>query len=172
MKKIIKNKKLIIVTFLLILMGLILIGCFGKGSPDKGSQTNYSSQDAGSASQSEVTGTPKSTAVSPKAEKVPKEIKEKIEKEAEQLPNTSDYIVKETKDYGIAYFDNDNAFLITIFASPFEEKRTIAEDAFLESLDITQEEACNLTVYITTTMHANPNEASKDHYLSFCEKND
>jgi hypothetical protein len=61
-----------------------------------------------------------------------------------------------------------NAYLISIVRSPFEEVRQKAETTFLEKLNITKEDACNLKVLITTMRFANPDQAGQTFHLSFC----
>lgn len=57
---------------------------------------------------------------------------------------------------------------INIILSPFEQIKTEAEQKFLELLNITQAQACSYNVIITTPHYANPEEAGKTYYLSFC----
>lgn len=71
--------------------------------------------------------------------------------------------------YQIFYFEDLEQFLISITASPFEQYRLRAEIDFLESLNISQREACSLDVVITTPARDNPEYAGKEYELSFCE---
>ena len=76
----------------------------------------------------------------------------------------------EDPDYRVTYMPKyENEFLINILGSPFPEKRTIAEDAFVEFLGTTRTDACWLYSVITTTETANPQYSGKNYMLSFCE---
>lgn len=77
-------------------------------------------------------------------------------------------IVDKPHAYQIVYLKSTNSFLISILGSPFEPIRQQAEQQFLILLDISQVQACMLSVTITTPISANPNEAGKDYPLSFC----
>jgi cytoskeletal protein RodZ len=172
MKKILKNKKLLVILILLIVLGFVLIIYLLRGSSVKETQDqddHTSDSTTSDSRQSTVSDTPLPTTTTRELPEVPKKIIEKIDKEAEKVPATNDYIVEETKDFAIDYYDEDKGFLIVILGSPFEEKKRDAEKTFLENLDITEEEACKLKVEITTPMYANPDEAGGVYSLSFCE---
>jgi hypothetical protein len=80
-----------------------------------------------------------------------------------------DVHINENPNFDIFYFKIDDTFLITITASPFEDKRNEAEQSFLEKMEIDEEAACKLRVVITTPEFVNPDEATKNYPLSFCE---
>lgn len=71
--------------------------------------------------------------------------------------------------YHVFYFAPDQLFTISIQRSPFDEMREIAEQEFLKSLDVSEENACKLNVQITTPLYANPGKAGQSYRLSFCE---
>lgn len=80
-----------------------------------------------------------------------------------------DALIKDTGDAHIIFFNETESFLISILESPFEVKRREAEQEFLETMSLTEEEACKLNVEITTPLFANPDEAGKIFRLSFCK---
>lgn len=71
--------------------------------------------------------------------------------------------------YEVLYIDDFDEYLITVTESPFDDFRTVAEQGFIKSLGITEEEACGLNVKIATPLFANPDEAGVEYGLSFCE---
>ena len=71
--------------------------------------------------------------------------------------------------YNITYLSQFNEFLISINKSPFDQFRIQAENNFLTKLGINQQEACKLTVVITTPRFVNPNQAGQNYSLSFCQ---
>lgn len=169
MRKILKNKKAVIFLCLFITIILVLTINFANKKGKQKSTTSTVSKSNSTLYQSIFNNSSGSTTITSQVEKVPEKVTEIIHEEAEKLPNTNDYIIEETKDFTIAYFEKDQGFIIAILGSPFEEKKALAEKAFLKALEIEKGEACNLKVEITTTIHANPEEAKESHYFSFCE---
>lgn len=90
-------------------------------------------------------------------------------KQGTVIDTNGDVSVQKTKDFEIVYLAPFEEFIIDILASPFEVIRPQAEQAFLKQLNITQTEACKLTVSVSTTTTANPNDSGRRHPLSFCE---
>ena len=80
-----------------------------------------------------------------------------------------DIVFNKTDGFEIVYLPKFEQFLISITASPFVENEQAAEDELLTRLGISEEEACQLNVIITTPQSVNPNEAGKNYGLSFCE---
>ncbi len=76
----------------------------------------------------------------------------------------------ENTDYNISYNGREDSFLISITGSPFEDKRQLAEQAFVTKLKVSQTDACRLKVSTTTPAFANPDQAGKSYPLSFCQK--
>lgn len=69
-----------------------------------------------------------------------------------------------TEEYSIVYYASDISFFITILKKPFYENRIMAEEKFVEIMDITKEEACGLNVVLTFY-----GSDSYDNYgLGFC----
>lgn len=85
-----------------------------------------------------------------------------------QINAQGDSLMTQASVYELIYLKPFNEFLISITASPFEANRKLAEEAFLKRLGVTEKEACNLKVNITTRASVNPNEAGKKYKLSFC----
>ena len=56
-------------------------------------------------------------------------------------------VIQQTVNYGIFYNISNSNFTITIFSAPVDAVRQTAEAAFLSSLDISQQDACKLSVY-------------------------
>ena len=79
--------------------------------------------------------------------------------------------VARTGDYHIFYIPPDELFVISITSYPFDEHRPLAENVLLDTLAISQEEACTLNVDVTTPMFANPDKAGEVYVLSFCSNN-
>lgn len=80
-----------------------------------------------------------------------------------------DTLLVDKVEYKIIYYPLDKAFLIIVLRWPFEDIRENAEEDFLETLEISKSQACELSVYITTPAYANPEYAGKNWRLSWCE---
>jgi hypothetical protein len=76
--------------------------------------------------------------------------------------------LSKTKDYHVFYIPSQEVFFISIVSYPFDEYRPIAEEDLLYRLEITKEEACRLSVNITTPAFANPEKSGRTYGLSFC----
>ncbi len=81
-----------------------------------------------------------------------------------------DVLFRKTQNYQIAYFKEFNQFGIVIIAPPFEQARSKAENEFLKTLGITQEQACKLNVTVGFSRFAPSEVAGKNFPLSFCQK--
>jgi len=87
-----------------------------------------------------------------------------------QINTQGDTLILETPgEYRLLYTPSDNQFLINITGSPFDTLRSVAEQAFLDQLGITQNQACQLNVTVGTSIEANPDQAGTTYPLSFCE---
>lgn len=73
------------------------------------------------------------------------------------------------ENFHIFYIPEQEAFVISVTSSPFEEQKSKAEEEFLKILAVDKNSACKLNVDITTPYFANPNEAGKIYKLSFCK---
>jgi hypothetical protein len=76
--------------------------------------------------------------------------------------------IKQTADYGIFYNILDSGFTITIFSAPFDTVRQTAEAAFLDSLNISQQDACKLSVYENASGNIANQHVGQSFLLSFC----
>lgn len=81
-------------------------------------------------------------------------------------------LYEEKKRFSISLLPQENRYIITIYGSPFETIRQEAETRFVETLKITNPQACTLSVTIETLVIVNPDEATKKYALSFCENPD
>lgn len=91
-------------------------------------------------------------------------------KTAPKIDKSGDvYIKNDPSTYQILYVSKFDQFLISILSSPFETVRLEAEQSFINSLEITEQEACSLNVSITTPSFVNSDESGKSYKLSFCE---
>ncbi len=84
----------------------------------------------------------------------------------EQVTDT--VVFARTNQYEIAYFPNEQSFTITISAEPVEQARQAAEQAFLDKLQITEGQACQLNVTLAVLGGIDENLAGKNYGLSFC----
>lgn len=71
-------------------------------------------------------------------------------------------------DYYMAYYPEDQGFLIVIQNTDIEATRKKAEADFLEILGITQEQACKLRVSLTVPLKVNEKAGGGNYGLSFC----
>ncbi len=71
--------------------------------------------------------------------------------------------------YQLLYLPTFNQFLITILTPSFETGRKQAEQALLDNLGISEQDACLLNVDMGTPASINPTEAGKRYPLSFCQ---
>ena len=79
--------------------------------------------------------------------------------------------INQTPDHHIFYIPADELFFISITSYPFDKHLPTAEKAMLQALAITEDEACNLNVDISTPSFANPDRAGEIYDLSFCSNN-
>ncbi len=89
-------------------------------------------------------------------------------KNAAEVNLNTDALITETSSYQIAYLAKFGEFLITVLGSPFPQARATAEQAFISKLGITKEQACQLTVFVSTPSYANPDYSGQKYNLSFC----
>jgi uncharacterized protein YxeA len=77
-------------------------------------------------------------------------------------------LVKDAPDYNITYYVPDSSFNILIEQTPFDDVRKEAEAAFLQTLDISQSDACKLKVKVGAPISVDPDHAGQNLGLSFC----
>lgn len=90
-------------------------------------------------------------------------------KSAQLVNDNGDAMISRSDEFEILYMPTGAQFLISIIGSPFEESKRLAETSFLQSLGISQNQACQLNVIVTTPRFANPDQAGQEYKLSFCE---
>lgn len=74
----------------------------------------------------------------------------------------------QSPDYAIAFYPDNQGFIITITNPEIQAARDSAEIAFLMELGITQEEACKLNVSLSVPFSINQQNAGQEFGLSFC----
>jgi cell division protein FtsI/penicillin-binding protein 2 len=77
-------------------------------------------------------------------------------------------LAEKNKSFDIAYFKQDQTFLITIEAEPLKQNRDLAEQELLKMLQINEQNACRLKVSVVIPYDVNPDLAGQDYGLSFC----
>ena len=79
-----------------------------------------------------------------------------------------DALIVNNEKYQIAYLQQFQKFLITILDPNFKETQVVAEKDFLDKLSISSQDACKLSVEISTPRSVNEDLAGKIFPLSFC----
>ena len=79
-----------------------------------------------------------------------------------------DAVVARSDEYEIVYYAKDKSFIVVIRNKPAQNARDAAEQAFLRALDISQKEACKLSVQLSVMGSVDLDLAGKDYGLSFC----
>lgn len=87
----------------------------------------------------------------------------------EKINSHDDILVEQKTEYEIVYLHDFNEFIITVHEKPFEEIRKQAEQAFLDKLGISKQEACALSVSEAIPFAVDPNLGGQKFKLSFCE---
>jgi hypothetical protein len=75
---------------------------------------------------------------------------------------------KNSTYYYMAYYPNQQGFIITILDPDIEKARKIAEADFIQALGITKDQACNLNVSLTVAPEADNRASGGNYRLSFC----
>ncbi len=73
-----------------------------------------------------------------------------------------------TTDFNIFYDSTGQYFLIALTQEPIGAARLAAQQFLLQTLGITEAQACALTYYLGTTVDVNPVYAGKNLGFSFC----
>ncbi|MCK9351308.1 MAG: hypothetical protein WCT49_00150 [Candidatus Paceibacterota bacterium] len=185
------NKKIIIT--LNILAVILIIGGFiywkmQKNAPEvQPSDTNYPTFPV---SQKNNGSTPKpaaakpdetSTSTAPKKAESPENIKvTTMEGETLSMKNfylspytriidkDNDAVVKEGVNYSFMFYAKYQSFYISLEGGDLYITREEAEQAFLDKLEITKEDACKLYVALTVPFTVSEKAAGTDYHLSFC----
>ncbi len=85
-----------------------------------------------------------------------------------QLATGDTSVIEQNENFSIVYFSSDKSFIITILSQPLEQNRQLAEEEFLNKLQIQQTDACKLKVSLTVPASVNSQLAGQDYGLSFC----
>lgn len=91
-----------------------------------------------------------------------------IYKDARDRTQTGDVDFSSSPNYSITYLPKYSEFIITIYQLPFEENRILAEKEFIKKLDISQQQACLMTVSISVPFSVDPEQSGIKFPLSFC----
>jgi len=75
---------------------------------------------------------------------------------------------KNNNDYYIAYYPQDQGFIITIENQDIQTARQKAEADFVQTLGITQQQACQLRVSLGVPVSINEQASGGNYGLSFC----
>jgi hypothetical protein len=75
---------------------------------------------------------------------------------------------KNSSYYYMAYYPNQQGFIISILDANIEGARQIAENDFLQALGITKDQACKLNVSLTVSPEASERASGGNYRLSFC----
>ena len=78
-------------------------------------------------------------------------------------------IFKETENYSFYYYPQDEWFSITLLSPNLENARQDAEKNFLKALNIDENDACKLNVYLGTIYEISPEISGINLGLSFCD---
>jgi len=73
-----------------------------------------------------------------------------------------------TDSYVIVYLGELKSFVITLYGANLNDSRNMAEQAFLESLNIKKDAACKLKITLAVSPESNASVAGKNYGLSFC----
>ncbi len=76
---------------------------------------------------------------------------------------------KDNDDYYIAYYPEDQGFIITIMNSDIQRARDNAENDFISTLGINKEQACKLKVFLGVPISVSEKAAGENYGLSFCQ---
>lgn len=88
--------------------------------------------------------------------------------EVKDVSQFAEVTLAQTDDYLILYYTKTQQFAIAITSVQFEKARQDGENEFLRLLGINQIQACRLEVVESTVQFANPDLAGQTFFLSFC----
>lgn len=163
-----KKKKILIISGVIFVLIVILVNILLPGEGDEPEPSPFSQEAPDSYFSTENyqdTETPETETV-----KAGGSIVKNFYSEGNKVSPKGDVIIAETSSYTIFYFKSDDSFLISITTSPFEDNRLLAEEDFLQQLEIDEDKACRLNTATTTPAFVNPDEAGKNWPMTFCEE--
>lgn len=85
-----------------------------------------------------------------------------------ELAGKEDVVVARSDHYEIIYYGKDESFVIAIKNKPVQNARDAAEQALLDALGITPQEACKLSVQLSVLGSVDLELAGQNYGLSFC----
>ena len=77
-------------------------------------------------------------------------------------------IFKQSAAYDLLYDTEDSSFVVSIKSGVLSQVRPLAEQAFLDTLGISQNDACKLVVIVGVDPLVDPSLANRALSLSFC----
>ena len=123
---------------------------------------------------------PRPAAAVQEAKSARKQLQQIIEDNEQKIADTQQHLAtladdrarlrRDVRALGYSNFDtiSSNPGGLSLLQELAEVERLEAEKAFLRQLNLTEAEACQLKVVITTPMFANPAESGINYPLSFC----
>lgn len=133
---------------------------FFQDDPEDDSITPSGSDDSGTDTNSDT-----STGYKSVAEVVPSD----THLEGKIIGSDGDVKFIDKERHEAYYIASQDMITLSIIASPFDFSRLQAEQDLLQTLQISQQEACTMNVAITTPSFVNPENAGVIYRLSFCE---
>ena len=85
-------------------------------------------------------------------------------------PDQHAVVIRQAPDYDIVYDVSNGYFVVNMFLKPLDDTRRAAEAAFLETLNISEQDACKLTVHEFATGLASRTPPYNMFPLSFCRQ--
>ena len=80
----------------------------------------------------------------------------------------SNVVFEKSSNFDIGYYPDVNQFVVLLQNQNFDQTRKEAEKAFLDSLQISKRQACQLNVYLGVSLETNFGLSGRDFGLSFC----
>jgi hypothetical protein len=77
-------------------------------------------------------------------------------------------IFKENSDYSMAFYPQDQSFIVTLLNSDIKTARNNAERDLLAALEIDEQVSCQLKVSVTVPYGVNADASGQEYGLSFC----
>lgn len=180
------SKRILLIIFIVLLIGLIIFFIFFRNSPTPNDQTNTngdgsSTSDLGSGSigsGNNGTNNPPATSTLSTPQGSTFVIQTKnggVEVRNFYLDGPeiegSNVILRDNPEYHIEYVRTNSQFLVALLSYTLEQARiarTKAENDLVGLLGITKAKACDLDVTLTIPASYNENLAGKNYGLSFC----
>lgn len=91
-----------------------------------------------------------------------------ISKVGKVIDTQGDMVFSDDKRYQIMYLPLYKIFYVTVLEAPFAQNRIPAENYFIKTLGISQDQSCRLTVYVEIPENIDPVKGGKKYNLSWC----